>query len=69
MSSLKTEFPIIEDYELEAISGGMVCSVFDVACQARDALRILAHSVSIEKRPAACIPKSAWNPAPPVPCP
>lgn len=69
MVSLKSEFSLIEEEQLELISGGRVCSIFDIRCLMQDGLRILADSVSFETRPPACVPKSAWNPVPPVPCP
>lgn len=61
---------LISDEKLSNIIGGAVCSVFDVGCWAWPSVKQIGGMIKPgPTRPSVCIPKSASNPVPPVPCP
>lgn len=57
--------------QLEAISGGKVCSIADPSCWIWPTTKRIAGLIknSPTKPAPKCFPKSASNPAPPVFCP
>lgn len=64
------EFVVLEDSKLSEYMGGVICSVIDVECWGWPLVKRVGGMISTgPTRPTTCIPKGAWNPAAPVPCP
>ncbi len=63
------DFIALNEVELEVISGGDYCFVADVGCIAWGMIKRIGSMIGPAPYvPPTCIPKSSWNPAPPVPC-
>ncbi|EGP66068.1 hypothetical protein HMPREF9182_1203 [Streptococcus sp. oral taxon 056 str. F0418] len=60
----------LKEEELASVTGGTYCSIFDVGCWSWGVFKsVIGTFGPSAPHPEACIPKSSWNPVPPVPCP
>lgn len=65
------KFELLDDEILTGISGGnKICAIFDPNCWLWPAIKNTFGMIKPgPTRPTTCIPRSSWNPVPPVPCP
>ncbi|HFR3816035.1 pncT [Streptococcus suis] len=60
----------LREEHLSNIIGGTYCSIFDIGCWGWGSIKQIGGMIgSSPTPPSTCIPKSASNPVPPVPCP
>ncbi|CRG79826.1 hypothetical protein [Streptococcus pneumoniae] len=65
----KIDYITLNEVELETISGGDDCFIGDIGCIGWGLLKSIGGMIKTAPYvPPVCIPKSSWNPAPPVPC-
>lgn len=60
----------LSELELETVVGGDICVIINPGCIIWGITKRVGEMISTGPTPPpTCIPKGAWNPAAPVPCP